>query len=303
MTRLLCRHRRSGPADTCPAPPRTLGLVSWPVKVSTLSVDEVVRIHYVLCKDFAEADDPIGYGGVKSQALLESAVARQQAGFGPFRKYPDPVSNASTLTFGICCDHPFHNGNKRTALVSMLAHLDKNRLALRGTVRQAELYDLMLNLASRSLTTERIPPRRRTGGVVRYDADNQVAELGKWLGARVDRVTRGERAVTYRQLRQILKAHGYVFGQIGHNSVEIIREETVRRGIRRREETVAKVIGRIGYHSEGEEVSVKTIKELRRMCRLTEEDGCDTASFYEGADSIDVFVNRYRTVLRRLEKT
>ena len=30
----------------------------------------------------AEADDPIGYGGVKSQALLESALGRQHAGFG-----------------------------------------------------------------------------------------------------------------------------------------------------------------------------------------------------------------------------
>jgi hypothetical protein len=50
-------------------------------------------------------------------------------------------------------------------------------------------------------------------------------------------------------------------------------------------------------------VSVKTIKALRRLCKLTEEDGYDTGSFYEGADSIDVFVNRYRTVLRRLEKT
>ena len=242
---------------------------------------------------------------MKSEALLESAVARQYAGFGPFRKYPDPVSNASTLTFGICCDHPFHNGNKRTALVSMLAHLDKNRLTLKGTVRQDELYDLMLNLASRSLTTERVPPRtRRRLAVFRYDADHQVSELGEWLRARVDRVTRGERRVTYRQLRQILKAHGYLLGQaVSGNSIEIVREETVRRGIRRREETVQKVIGRIGYRNEGEEVSFKTIKSLRRMCKLTEEDGCDTASFYEGADSIDVFVNRYRTVLRRLEKT
>ena len=29
--------------------------------------------------------------------------------------------------FGICCDHPFHNGNTRTALVTMLVHLDNNQ--------------------------------------------------------------------------------------------------------------------------------------------------------------------------------
>jgi prophage maintenance system killer protein len=273
------------------------------VPVATLSADEVVHIHFVLCADFAEAEDPIGYGGVKSQALLESAVGRQHSGFGPFRKYPDPLSNAATLTFGICCDHPFHNGNKRTALVSMLAHLDKNRLTLKGSVRQDELYDVMVNLAQRGFTNARIPPRRRERAS-RYGADHQVAEIATWLGAHVDRVTRGERPITYRQLRQILKPHGYVLGQVGSNAIEVCREETVRKGFLRREtRTTLKPIGRIGYRNEGETIALKTVKQLRRMCKLTEEDGVDTAAFYEGADIVDTFVNRYRTVLRRLAKT
>ena len=274
--------------------------------VETLTAEEVVRIHYVLCSDFAEADDPIGYGGVKSQALLESAVGRQHAGFGPFRKYSDPISNAATLTFGICCDHPFHNGNKRTALVSMLAHLDKNRLALKGTVRQGDLYQMMVSLASRDFSTVRAPRRaRRRIGSVRYGADHQVAELTGWLNARVERVTRGERPITYRQLRPLLKRHGYVIGQVtGGNLIEVCREETVRRGVIRRErQVVRKTIGRIGYRNEGEEVSRKTMKQLRTMCKLTEADGVDTAAFYDGADVVDAFVNKYRTVLRRLAKT
>lgn len=274
------------------------------MQVATLTADEVVRIHYVLCRDFAEDDDPIGYGGLRSQALLDSAVGRQHAGFGPFRKYGDPSSNAATLTFGICNDHPFHNGNKRTALVSMLAHLDKNRLALRGNVRQDDLYDLMLGLAQRSLTTERIPPRRkRRVGILRYDSDHQVQQLSAWIGANAERVTRGERPITYRQLPALLKRHGYSLGQVHSNMVDICREVQSKHGLRRKPRLERKVIGRIGYHSDGEEVSLKTMKELRRLCRLTEEDGVDTNAFYEGADVIDAFVNRYRTVLRRLEKT
>jgi len=270
-----------------------------------LTCEDVERIHYVLCADFAEAEDPIGYGGVKSQALLESAVGRQYAGFGPFRKYPDPLSNAATLTFGICNDHPFHNGNKRTALVSMLAHLDKNRLALKGSVRQDDLYDLMLALANHHLTRERIPPRsRRRIGFLRFDADHQVFELAHWLRSRVDKVRRGERQITYRQLRHVLKPHGYVLGQKRSNVVSVDREVIARKGILRREQRVEyKTIGRIGYRNEGETVSIKTIKELRRICKLREEDGVDTDAFYEGADVIDTFVNKYRTVLRRLEKT
>jgi prophage maintenance system killer protein len=275
------------------------------LRVATLSAEEVERIHFVLCADFAEAEDPIGYGGIKSQALLESAVSRQHAGFGPFRKYPDPISNAATLTFGICNNHPFHNGNKRTALVSMLAHLDKNRFSLKGNIKQDELYDLMLKLAQYALTTERIPPRsRRRFGPLRYEADHQVGELTVWLKRRVASVTRGERQITNRQLPRILKPHGYELGTRHSSSVDICRVITSRKGILRRETTTElKPIGRIGYRNEGEAVSVKTVKELRRMCRLREEDGVDTDAFYEGADVIETFVNRYRTVLRRLAKT
>jgi hypothetical protein len=118
-------------------------------------------------------------------------------------------------------------------------------------------------------------------------------------------VRRGERTITYRQLRKVLKPHGYLLGdhQQG-NLIDVWREDVLKRGVLRRETKVeVKTIGRIGYRNEGETASLKTMKELRRLCRLTEEDGVDTDAFYEGADVIDTFVNQYRTVLRRLAKT
>jgi hypothetical protein len=173
-------------------------------------------------------------------------------------------------------------------------------------VKQSELYDLMLSLAKYELTTEYVPARlRRRLGPRRFDAEHQVWELTDWLAGRVTAVKRGERRITYRQLRQILKHHGFSLGAVrSGNMVEVYREETKRKGLLKRETVVKpKMIGRIGYHSEGEEVATKVIKQLRRMCQLTEEDGVDTNAFYEGADVIDTFVNRYRTVLRRLAKT
>lgn len=273
--------------------------------VSTLSTDEVMRIHYVLCADFATDDDPIGYGGLRSQALLDSAVSRQHSGFGPFKKYPNPVPNAATLTYGICNDHPFHNGNKRTALVSMFAHLDKNRLTLRGDVRQDDLYELMVSLADHRLGAPRVPRRARWKvGSPRFDSDHQVGALAAWLEPRVSRVSREERLITYRELPEVLKPHGYALGSRRSSSVEVIRMVSKKRGIVRREERVEqKVIGRIGYRNEGETISRKTMRELRKMCELREEDGVDSDSFYGGADVVDAFVNRYRTVLRRLART
>jgi hypothetical protein len=50
-------------------------------------------------------------------------------------------------------------------------------------------------------------------------------------------------------------------------------------------------------------VSVKDLKRLRQMCKLTEADGVDTDAFYSDTAVVDAFVNRYRTVLRRLART
>jgi len=69
-------------------------------------------------------------------SLLASAVARQESGYGNTLKYHEPIINAATLLYGICNDHPFHNGNKRTALVCALAHLDRNRQILKTTSTQ-----------------------------------------------------------------------------------------------------------------------------------------------------------------------
>ena len=90
---------------------------------------------------------------VYMKGLLESAVGRQCTSLTGVLKYPDPVDNAATLLYGICNDHPFHNGNKRTALVSMLVHLDRNQYTLFDT-SQNELYDLMIAVAGHTLETK-----------------------------------------------------------------------------------------------------------------------------------------------------
>ena len=136
------------------------------MELQTLTIEEVLRIHHRLVEDFAASDDPISPSGVRSDNLLASAVSRQDTSLGDQLKYPDPISNAATLLYGICCDHPFHNGNKRTALVSMLAHLDKNKRTLFGTKRN-DLYSMVLEVAGHSFggrrdSRRRGPPRRRS---------------------------------------------------------------------------------------------------------------------------------------------
>jgi hypothetical protein len=70
-----------------------------------------------------------------------------------------------------------------------------------------------------------------------------------------------------------------------------------------REVQVSKRVGNIPWPGENREVAIKELKKVREICRLREEDGTDSTSFYFYAAVVDAFVNRYRTVLRRLART
>lgn len=260
-----------------------------------------MEIHERVCRDFADTDDPVGMGGVREGGrLLESAVYRQHVGYGGEFKYADPYENAATLTFGLCCGHVFNNGNKRTALVAMLAHLDANGHSVFG-INQKELYTMMKAVATHTLGV-RVPRRRKPREYTRREADAEVAAIAAWLKRRARKVKRGERRITYRQLRQLLAPHGYYLDKPKGNSIGVYRTVQRRRGPLRKKVEEPKHIHTIGYPGDNKVMGISEIKRVRRICRLDEASGCDTQSFYEGADMIEPFINEYRSVLSRLAK-
>lgn len=176
--------------------------MSRTANLETLSVENVLKIHDVLIADFAAAKGPISPAGVRSMSLLESADNRQLTSLGSRLKYTEPVPNAATLLFGVCNDHPFHNGNKQTSLISMLAHLDKNRLTLKGT-RQKDLFDLM-----KAVVTHELSPRARKIKAASA-ADREVQAIYDWIRRRASNLVRGERQITFRQLRKRLSNFGF----------------------------------------------------------------------------------------------
>lgn len=274
--------------------------MATPKRVQTLSLDDVLAVHDALIRDFEQSGDPFFPSGVKDRGLLESAVSRQHVGFGGQWKYPDPISNAATLLYGICCDHPFHNGNKRTALVAGLAHLDRNRLSLFNT-SQSELYELMIQVADHKLGRRR-GTRRHQKDVERLSSDEEVRLLTEWLRPRTFKVARGERQVTYREVRKILSSFGFVLENPSSNMIDVVRYEQqglIGRLLRRERQR----IGRIGWPGDNRDISKAEMKHIREVCRLREEDGVDSDAFYSYTVVLDSFVNRYRKVLRALKDT
>lgn len=69
-----------------------------------------------------------GLAGFREEALLESAVAAPQATMLGQPLISDPIEIAAAYLFYICRNHPFMDGNKRTALAACLVFLHANDL-------------------------------------------------------------------------------------------------------------------------------------------------------------------------------
>jgi len=269
-----------------------------------LNADDVLLIHTHLTREFAESNDPISPPGVKSIDLLESAVFRQHTGSGNTLKYPTPVQNAASLTYGICCNHAFHNGNKRTALVAMLVHLDRNRLVVKPGTSHSDLFELILAVAQHSLGQPKPDPRKKRVKTLRLSDDDEVKEIADWIQRRFRPIVRGEKPISYTRLRQILNSRGFSVESQRGNSVEIVRYVDEQRGFlwKKRTERVRKHVLFIPVSGDSSRVPMKTIKKVREVCALREEDGVDTEAFYNEEAVIDAIINQYRTLLRRLAR-
>ncbi len=260
-----------------------------------LSVEDVRQIHYALVDEFSTTSNPIFPAGVKSENLLASAVFRQSTSLAGVLKYPDRYSSAASLTFGLCCDHPFHNGNKRTALVSMLVHLYRNKLVLEG-VGETDLYNLVISIAKHCVADGAKKSKHYPD---HPGSDDEVSAVASWIKEKSRPIQRGERQITYRQLRHILEHFKFQLDNPKNNSISIIRlEETTDLLFRRRFVPIR--IGTMPYPGDKTMVSVKDMKYIRGLCRLTAEDGIDSDTFYAEGDPIDSFIIRYRNILQRL---
>lgn len=249
-----------------------------------LTEDEIKRIHFSLVDDFAGSKDAIIPAGIRDKTLLASAVFRPHTGLGKTRKYPTVETSAAALIHAIVLDHPFHNGNKRTALVSMLVFLDENGFV--PTCEEGFLFKLFLQIAGHSIIT---------GYADSHQADRETLEIAKKLSSNIRFKKAGEYNVTWRKLFQILVAWKCQIVKKSRNKCEIIRY--VNYGFLRKRSLM------ITCHGDNKEVGRKDLKRIRSSLELDESFGIDANLFYRKVDTqVSDFINRYRKTLKKLAK-
>ena len=89
------------------------------IQPNWLLMDAVISVHGTLVAEHR------GLAGVRDRGLLESALARPQNRFA----YADEATIfdlAASYAYGLACNHPFLDGNKRIAITSIAMFLGDN---------------------------------------------------------------------------------------------------------------------------------------------------------------------------------
>ncbi|WP_292843596.1 type II toxin-antitoxin system death-on-curing family toxin [Nostoc sp. NMS8] len=89
-----------------------------------MAISQVLNIHQRQIKRFG------GTSGVRDEGLLDSALAQPQATFGGEFLHPTICEQAAAYLYHLAMNHPFLDGNKRTAFAVMLTFLNLNGYAL-----------------------------------------------------------------------------------------------------------------------------------------------------------------------------
>jgi death on curing protein len=102
-----------------------------------------------------------GSAGLREAALLESAVAAPQATMMGEPLFTDAVEIAAAYLFYLCRNHPFVDGNKRTALATCLVFLSENELLPEEKLDRDAWEALTLDVAASSIDREQTAQRLR----------------------------------------------------------------------------------------------------------------------------------------------
>jgi death-on-curing protein len=109
-----------------------------------LNQTTVLKIHTRQIEKFG------GTPGIRDEGLLESALAQPQATFAGELLHPTIDKQAAAYLYHLAMNHPFIDGNKRTAFAVMDTFLRLNGYSLNLTNEQA--YDLVMQVAQSQMS-------------------------------------------------------------------------------------------------------------------------------------------------------
>lgn len=115
---------------------------------TSLSVDLVYFVHVKIIEDAG------GKQGIRDFALLHSALERCKASFGGQDLYPRILEKGAALWHSLTMNHPFLDGNKRTAFAILWRFLEDNGVLIQAS--QQEIVDICISIDNDHLELSQI---------------------------------------------------------------------------------------------------------------------------------------------------
>ncbi|HUC87711.1 MAG TPA: type II toxin-antitoxin system death-on-curing family toxin [Candidatus Binatia bacterium] len=116
--------------------------------VKYITVEEILRLHFQLIEDYG------GSHGVRDEGRLKSVVAApKQTVFGE-EQYSTIFDKAAVYLRNIIGDHPFSDGNKRTAVTVCGIFLMRNGVVIGADPK--DLENFTIEVATRHLSIKEI---------------------------------------------------------------------------------------------------------------------------------------------------
>ncbi len=265
--------------------------------ITSLGIHDVLRAHFLIIDFFSHEREGEGFGGIgpKDLNLLHSAIYRQFISFEGKDRWPTSFEKCATLIFGIVKDHPFHDANKRTGFLVMLYFLE--RLGRVPRIKQREFENFIVEVVENKLD---LYPRYRELKKTAQDPEIQfIADFIRRGSRELDRHTY---TVTFHELNQIIKPHGFELLNPKGNYIDVVKIEYQPKylgflGPEVRKETRMAQIGFPGWKRQATKAALKTVRE---STGLTPEKGFDSKVFYQGADPLHSLIDIYAGPLQRL---
>jgi death-on-curing protein len=111
--------------------------------MNVLSLEQLLEIHALVIEATG------GGGGLRDLGRLEAAIAAQTQNVFGEDLYPNLIDKAAAMIRGIIADHPFVDGNKRTAMLTGLTLLKIN--GLKFVAKPGEMENFAVKVATDKL--------------------------------------------------------------------------------------------------------------------------------------------------------
>lgn len=247
------------------------------------NANDVENIHRDLTRLFEEENDPISPPGVKNADLLESACSRPHTALGDTEKYPSLVWKLAALTQSITKNHPFHNGNKRAALATLLTTLHRNRLCLKPSIDDDTVFNFIVSVTADEFPTKNhgLPP------------DEVVKKIAWWIKDNTETVRNNVGSIRVNDFVDRCE-HAGMIAKKNNNGIVIMNPHAAKIGKQRS----------INLSGATRQLNGKTAAAFVRKLGLNAQNsGMDSNEFYDGPGVERKVIHRFIVALRRLAKT